>query len=147
MFGYTSIKDFTTTMFGASWKPFVLFGGAGLINGLITDYMWDSASDIYFLWLMLFIDFATGIYASVKAKEKVTSKKMPRVFINILGYSLLLALSWNMALRSILFKYLPSVIYTGFMGVTFFSIYENMERAGVKLSKGLTAKIKSMFFK
>lgn len=147
MFGYASLKDCKNTMFGNNWKPFVICGFFGLINSWITKYMWGSTSDVYFLYTMLLLDFITGIYSAYRNRIPITSKKMPRVLINLIGYSILLSVSWNMSLKSIAFKFLPTIIYNGFLGVTFYSIYENLDKSGVQLSKNMITKIKDLFKK
>lgn len=128
--GYDSITDFIYTNLGlSSVKLNTLFAFIATITSFVTDYIWDDARSYYFLVFCLGIDFLTGILKSIQNKT-FSSKRIPRMFVTVLFYSLMLALSWNAAKSSDLFFWLPSAIFAGFLSTTLVSIFENIYAIG-----------------
>ncbi len=73
------------------------------------------------LWLLMLIDWITGIIKSIKAKSFV-SYKLYRMPIYFVATTLVLSLSWWMSKQSILFTFLPGLVIGGFYSTYFISL-------------------------
>lgn len=130
LLGYDSISDFIQTNLGLSHLKLNCFASIiAILTTFITDYVYDDARAYYFLIFSLAVDFITGIWKSVKNKT-FSSSRIPRMFVTILFYSLMLSLAWNSARSSELFIWLPSAIFAGFLSTTLVSIFENIYAIG-----------------
>ncbi len=128
--GYDSIVDFFYTNFGfSSIKLNIITVLIASITSFTTSYIWDDARAYYFLVFCLFIDFITGVWKAFTNKT-FASKRMPRMLVTVLLYSLMLSLSWNAAKSSMMFIWLPAAMYGGFLCTTLVSIFENINTIG-----------------
>lgn len=133
--GFLSMKDYLFTILG--WnnleKLFIatFFSlSSAAVDQFIMHYMYDSPGAVRFLAFIIAVDFLSGISIAIKTKT-FTSKQAPRAFVTLFGYAMLLTLSWNMAKFSPVWSFLPSTLYGGFIGVTFYSIWENAGKLGI----------------
>ena len=126
--GFDSISDFVSTMVG--WKNAninVVIAMLAGVSTFITDYIWDDASAVFFMVFLIMVDFITGVIKSIYSKPKTfSSARLPRAFVILLSYCLLLCIGWNAAHYSILFIWLPGVIWGGLISTLILSIIENL---------------------
>lgn len=129
--GFDSITDFLQTVFGFKHKATNLYlaAVAGLTS-FITNYIWDDAGAVYFMFFLVGADFITGIYKAKKNKV-FSSTRFPRAFVSLLVYCLLLAVSWNSANYSSLFTWLPGLMYGGIISTLLLSLIENLQSSGL----------------
>lgn len=126
--GFSSIQDFVQTALG--WKNasinLIIACIAG-ISTFITNYIWDDASAVFFMVFLIAVDFITGVARSIRSKPKsFSSARMPRAFVILVAYCLLLSIGWNAAHFSVLFIFLPGVIWGGLISTLILSILENL---------------------
>lgn len=145
IFGFTCLTDYANTMFAVKNKLLFLFSVTfGSIT--FTDYFWHSYQQIVFLWIMLLLDLATGVWAAVKSKS-FTSRKLPRWAGIAFSYSLLLFISYNMSKFTPIFFWLPGSLYGLFVAVQFKSLSENLAKLGflkIPMLKKINDKIDSV---
>ena len=154
MLGYSSIKDLVFTAMGltskkATYTAFFVSFSMATVDTFITHYMYDSAEAVKFLAFIVLTDFLTGSWYALKTKT-FTSKQAPRAFVTLFCYALLITLSWNMAKYSPVWSFLPALLYGGFLGVTFYSIWENFGKLGVvdkDFSNLIKTKLKNSIYK
>jgi phage-related holin len=142
--GFDSVLDFAYSLFGLKTPVFnfimaVLFG----ISGFVTNYVYDSFEAVYLLWILMFIDWITGVLKSMKLKSFV-SHRLYRMPLYFLATTVILALGWNMAKYSIVFIPVPGFIIGGFYSVYFISILENLGELEL-LPKSMVKALKSRF--
>jgi len=124
--GFTDMNDFLTSLF--SPKTFLVqLGGVGIasITTFLTDYVWNSAEAIYLLWILMLVDWFTGLTYAIKSKT-YWSRKNFRMPIYFICTSFLIGVSWWLSKFSIAFTYLPAIVYGGFCAVYLSSWVENM---------------------
>lgn len=128
LFGFQGFKDLAHSVFGGrnpyEFMAASIFASLAFVGTFITKYVYDDEAAIYLLVFMVGVDFVTGVLASRKSGD-FSSKKAPRAFVILFMYAVLISISWNMAAKSTVWGFLPSLLYGGFTGVTFFSIIEN----------------------
>ena len=125
-FGFSSINDFLTSLFGLKWFNLTMWPSfIFALGGIITGCIYESAETVYILWLLMLIDWITGIIKSIKTKSFV-SYKLYRMPIYFVATTLVLSLSWWMSKQSILFTFLPGLVIGGFYSVFFISLLENL---------------------
>lgn len=142
--GFDSLADFGDSLFRLKdWSITGLFALIGGISTMITNYMYDTPEAIWTLWILMFLDWGTGIFKSMKKKEFVSYKlfRMPLYFV---ATSIIVSLSWWMAKSSMIFYLLPGLVVAGFYAVYFISLAENLGELGY-LPKTLVAVLKSRF--
>ena len=139
--GFDSFGELLGSLFGLK-NPLLnmaLAFGATLTS-FITQYIWDDASAVYFMVIIIVIDAFAGIWKSIKYKT-FRSSKLPRIFVITTIYVVMLSISWNAAKFSPLFIWLPGAVYGGLIGTQIVSIYENFAELGY-LPKGLLYDLK-----
>ncbi len=125
--GFDSLTDFATTLVG--WKAKYFVGATSILGSLITGYVYDSETAVYFLCFLLATDTLTAIVRAIK-QNVFTSKRLPRILAILVSYILMLVCSTWMAKFSVIYAWLPGAIYTGFCAVLFVSIAENLMLSG-----------------
>lgn len=128
--GFDSFSEFITTVFGLKNSVVNLYFAivAGLTS-LITNYIWDDSSAVYFMAFLVAADFLSGIWKAKKNKV-FSSTRFPRAFVSLLIYCLLLAVSWNAAKHSVLFVWLPGATFGGIISTLILSLIENLQALG-----------------
>ncbi len=124
--GFISLSDFANSLFGTKWNlfnsiPSFLLG----LTGFITGYIYDSAETVYLLWILMALDWFTGIFKSFKGKS-FTSSKLFRMPIYFVATTIILSLSWWLSKNSLIFIPLPGLVIGGFYSVYLVSMLENM---------------------
>lgn len=148
-FGFSSVYDYFTTLFG--YKKIAILWCIGCLtslSGFIESYIWQTPSAIYTLVIAVIIDFITGVWGAKKKGIKISSRKLPRFLVTLFSYMTMLSLSFNMAHESQTLGFLPGFLYTGFCGVTLYSIWENFTKIGVfdeNLNTYIKNKLKSLY--
>lgn len=124
--GFTSIADFTGSLFNVGdWATNGVFSGIAALITLISGYIYDSPDAVYTLWILMIIDWITGISRAIKFKE-LTSYKLFRMPLYFVATSVILSLSWWIAKGSPIFTLLPGIVLGGFYSVYFISLLENL---------------------
>ena len=128
--GFESFRDFITSTLGMN-SPLINSIGAliALLSSFITDYMWDSYEAVYVLWLLMALDWFTGLSYAIKSKT-YWSRKNFRMPIYFIATSVLLSLSWHLSHVNVFFYPLPSLVYGGFCAVYLSSLMENTGKLG-----------------
>lgn len=128
--GFDSLSEFFTTVFGLKNSVINLyFAGVAGLTSLITNYIWDDSSAVYFMAFLVASDFISGVYKA-KKKKVFSSTRFPRAFVSLLIYCLLLAVSWHAAKHSGLFAWLPGAMYGGIISTLILSLIENLQALG-----------------
>jgi phage-related holin len=126
LFGFTSIGDFLTSLFGVKWGIFNMIPAFLLsLTTFITGYIYESAETVYILWVLMAFDWITGLLKSFKTKSFV-SYRLFRMPIYFVATTLVLSLSWWLSKNSFLFTPIPGLVIGGFYSVYFISILENL---------------------
>lgn len=139
--GFSSLREFFECLVGI--KSLVFNGTVALVTmftSFITHYIWNDVQAVYFMLFLIGIDALTGIWKAYVYKT-FSSSRLPRIFVISTIYVLMLAISWNAAIYSSLFVWLPGMVYGGLIGTLIVSIYENLAQLGY-LPKGLLYDIK-----
>jgi phage-related holin len=142
--GFHSISDFCSSQFRFDdWSFNGLVAFFGVITSFITGFVWDSPEAVWTLWVLMGVDWLTGIIKSVRNKEFISYKlfRMPLYFVVT---SFVLGISWWMSKGSPIFFILPGLVMAGFYSVYFISLLENLGEIGL-LPKGLVNVLKSRF--
>jgi phage-related holin len=125
MFGYESLTDFGTSLIKSKAILLAVFPAFGmLIHSFITGYVYSSAEPIYIMWILLLLDWVSGIAKAMYFKEFVSSKLL-RTPIKILVYSAVMGIAWQMGQHLSVFTYLPIILLSLFYADSFFSLLEN----------------------
>lgn len=142
--GFYSLNDFLQSLLGLkNWITNVAIGLLGATSTFITGYIWDTPSAIYFLWILMFFDWVTGIWKSMRKKEFVSYKlfRMPLFYV---ATSIVISFSWWMEKGSIIFYLLPGFVLASFYSVYFVSLLENLGELEL-LPKPLVVVLKKKF--
>lgn len=142
--GFESTTDFYQSLFGVkNWAFNVAVGIVGSLTTFILKYMWDDEKAVYTLWIMMLLDWSTGVLKGIITKRFVSFKifRMPLYF---LATSLVISLSWWMAKGNLIFLPLPGLVMGGFYSVYFVSLLENMGEIGL-LPKPIVRALKNRF--
>lgn len=124
--GFTSIADFTGSLFNAEdWITNGIFSAIAALVTLLSGYMYDSNDAVYTLWILMVVDWFTGVSRAIKFKE-LTSYKLFRMPLYFVATSVLLSIAWWMAKGSPIFALLPGIVLGGFYSVYFISLLENL---------------------
>lgn len=138
--GFTCMSDFWQTLSGWKYSAInFLMAFCGAITGFITTYIYDDAKAVYFMAFLVGVDFLTGVFKAMK-KGNFTSSRLPRAFVILLAYSLLLCMGWQASKYSVLFIWLPGLIYGGLISTLLVSTIENLYLLGL-IKKDLLSKI------
>lgn len=144
LLGFDSVGDFLISLSG--WKSKLIVGYLsiiGALSSLITNYIYNDAKAVYLLAFMMFFDLITASFRAYKNKS-FSSRRLPRVFVILVCYVVLLSISWNMAKQSVLFAWLPGALYTGMITTVFISIIENLVQAKI-IKSGFAKEIINKF--
>jgi hypothetical protein len=130
LIGFTSLKDFFNTISGyksikLNFIIAFLFG----VSTFIQNWIYNSAPAIYFMTALLFFDLITGVIRAFKQRN-FTSAKLPRAFVVLLTYCILLSISTQASIYSPYFTFLPGVVYGGILSTLIVSLMENLYQAG-----------------
>lgn len=131
IFGFSSVHDYFTSIFG--FKNIIVnfvFVFCASLTTFISDYVWDSASAVYFMLFLIGIDAITGVIKAFKQKT-FSSARLPRIAVIMVSYCVLLSIAWNAAVYSMWFKFLPSVVYGMLIGTLILSVFENFAIIGI----------------
>jgi phage-related holin len=142
--GFESLEDFTSSLFGLKhWLTNVMVGLIGGMTSFIVDYMWDSPSAVYTLWVLMASDWTTGVLKGM-VNKKLSSYKLFRMPLYYVATSFVISIAWWMAKNNILFTPLPGIVMAGFYSVYFVSLLENLGEIGV-LPKAMVVMLKTRF--
>lgn len=126
LFGFSSGSDFLASLFGIKYSiinivPSLILG----LTSFVTGYIYETAETVYLLWILMSLDWATGLLKSFKNKSFVSYRifRMPIYFV---ATTLILSLSWWLSKNSLLFIPLPGLVIGGFYSVYMVSMLENM---------------------
>ena len=126
LFGFSSGSDFLASLFGVKWGFVNVIPGFLLgLTSFITGFVYESAETVYLLWILMALDWATGLLKSFKTKSFV-SYKLFRMPIYYVATTLILCLSWWLSKNSFLFTPIPGLVIGGFYSVYFISMLENL---------------------
>jgi hypothetical protein len=141
-FGFKTSTDFLLSTFGFSIKKSVLLMGGffGFLEVAVKDFIGlDPLVYISFV-ILLFLEFLTGIKASVKEGKKIQSKRIGRVILKIMIYTLIIGIINIFSTKLFIPKVLGyslniySVIYYSVLNLIIFqlllSVFENLTRLG-----------------
>ena len=143
-FGFTSLNDFAISLFGLKTPLFnFIFGVLFVITSFISDWVYDEPSAIYTLWVLMFVDWATGIVKAFHSKT-FTSSRLFRMPLYFVATTFLIAISWHIAKYQFLFQLIPSFILGGFYSVYLVSLIENLGELNL-LPKRMVSALKSRF--
>lgn len=115
-----------------------------LIKTAIASLAALVSSDPQLIVLVIFLvalDTVTGMIASTKRKEKITSKRLSMMTVKLIEYYLLAAASLAVANSFDLLSWLSSTVFLYIALTELFSIFENVSQTNEKL-KGYLEKIK-----
>lgn len=128
--GYDSISDFFTSVLGLKNIAVNLwFSLLALISSFTSGYIYNDENAVYFMVFLIFVDFYTGVWKSIKNKS-FKSTRFPRAFVSMLIYCLMLSISWKASTFSVFFSWLPSTVYGGLIGTLLLSVFENLAALG-----------------
>lgn len=102
-----------------------LFSFFTVAEQFIEKFVWAEAAQYWFLIMLIIVDFVTGVLKAMKFKMFVP-KKLPRVFIVMIAYTLLMYISFYGARVVPLLFWLPTALYSLFVLMTLLSIAQNM---------------------
>ena len=140
--GFDSLSDFFNTLLGLkNYMINTTVTCIAVLTTFITSYIWDSSSAVYFMLFLVGIDAITGIAKAIK-KKIFSSSRLPRILVIMLSYCIMLAISWNAARYSFMFKPLPPIVYGGLISTLIISIFENFAILGI-IEKELFFSIKN----
>lgn len=131
MLGYTNFKELMISAFGLN-QPLPNIIGASIagLSTFITHYIYNDARAIYTLIAIILLDAITGITRAVK-QNKFSSARLPRILVIMILYTGLLAIGWNLSKVSVVYAWLPGVLYGGFVTTLIISIFENAHQIGL----------------
>ena len=98
--GFGSVKELMDSVLGLkiSIVHFVLAACTALTS-LITQYIWDEASAVYFVLILILVDASTGVWKSI-VNRSFGSSKLPRTSVISRISVLMLSISWRAAKHS-----------------------------------------------
>lgn len=144
--GFENIQDYFHTLFGTKTLAFNLTVSiVTAMTAFITKYIYNDVAAVYLMIIMAGVDFLTGVMCAIQ-NNSFRSARLPRQFVSIFSYCVLLSFSWNMAEHSKLFSLLPAIIYGGILATLFVSVAENCSKLGI-INKNLYQKILDFFKK
>ena len=160
-FGFDCSAEFLNSSFGfCSSKPMLVVGfSTATIATFVENYIGlDPLVYIAFI-LLLFLEFLTGIKASVKEGVKIQSKRFGRVILKLLIYTILIGVVNTFRTRLEVPSFLGNAIniYSWIYFITInliilqliLSVFENLNRLGFEESnriyKGISKAIKKFF--
>lgn len=127
LLGYENLNDFIQTNFGIhSAKQNIILTIFGGLSSFISNYIYNDVNAVYFLLLLLLLDFVSGVWRAIVLK-KFTSARMPRIVATAIIYCGLLSVSWHIAKFAPVYSFLPGAIYAVFAGTLFKSLIENIK--------------------
>ena len=160
-FGFKTGTDYISSTFGFCWKKSIMIMGLsfGALGAQVESFIGlDPIVYLAFL-VLLFLEFRTGIKASIKDNVKIQSKRIGRVILKMLTYTLIIGIINIFKTKLFIPKILGfevniySVIYYTVLNLIIFqlllSVFENLSRLGYKESSKifliLTKKIDKWF--
>ena len=160
-FGFKTGADYMSSTFGFCWKKSTIIMGLsfGALGAQVESFIGlDPIVYLAFL-ILLFLEFRTGIKASIKDNVKIQSKRIGRVILKMLTYTLIIGIINIFKTKLFIPKILGfevniySVIYYTVLNLIIFqlllSVFENLARLGYKESSKifsiLTKKIDKWF--
>ena len=141
-FGFCSFNEVWQTIINLKiftshfWLTIITF-----LSTFITTYIWESTHAYYTLIFLLMVDFITGVAKGIKFKC-FSSRKFSRIVVILIAYTSLLSIAFNLAKASVVYFFLPNLIFTLLTSTALISIVENLGELGI-LKKDLIDFIKS----
>lgn len=130
-FGFDSMSDFVESFLGFKhWLGTGIISIATAIASFISNYMWDDPVSVYLLWILMSADWISGVAKSMK-KKKFSSYRFWRMPLYFVATSFVVSLSWWIAKKQVVYVWLPGLTMSGFYGVYFFSLLENLGELGL----------------
>lgn len=158
-FGFRTSLEFANSTFGfTANKPILLISfSLGFIGTAIENFLGlDPMVYIAFI-LLLFLEFFTGIKASVREGRKIRSKKFGRVILKLLIYTMIIGIVNIFRVKLTVPKAfgvevnIYSLIYYSSLNLIIFqlilSVFENLARLGFKESSRIFLFLTSKFDK
>jgi len=160
-FGFKTIEEFGISTFGFTIKKEIITLGIslGTLAAVVESFVGlDPLVYIAFI-VLLYIEFRTGIKASIKDNKKIQSKKIGRVILKMLTYTVIIGIinifRTRLFIPSILgFEVnIYSVVYYAVLNLIIIqlllSVFENLSRLGYretnKIFHFITKKMESWF--
>ena len=97
----------------------------------LSSHMYDDPLAVHALLIAYILDFLTALYKCKVNNIKIKSSKLPRFIYHLLFIAGILTFSWYLSKTSLVFYFLPSLIYGGCMSQQLLSILENLGEANV----------------
>lgn len=130
--GFENIQDVLKSIL--CWKATVLavFGFlVGGLSGFIERYIWDDPGAFIFLFILIIIDFITGIVKGIKEKD-FRSRRIPRTAGKAITYAIMLFVAFNVnKYIEYVFFWLPMSMLGVFYMTELWSIVENFSKLGM----------------
>ncbi len=131
MLGFSNFKELMISAFGLNQPlPAIIGGTIAALSTFITNYIYDDARAIYTLIAIILLDAITGITRAVK-QNKFSSSRLPRILVIMILYTGLMAIGWNLSKISVVYSWLPGILYGGFVSTLIISIFENAHQIGL----------------
>lgn len=135
--GFDNFSDLYTSIIGFKGNIMapISFLFAGGLSMFITNNVWENPNEVYFLAILIGIDFFTGVWKAIKFrkddKKKFQSRKITRTVGKIVTYSLLIYISFNLDKNQhAIFFWMPYSILAVFYATEAWSIIENLSDIG-----------------
>tara|TARA_R110001606_G_C15225774_1_gene634558 strand:- start:267 stop:755 length:489 start_codon:yes stop_codon:yes gene_type:complete len=131
-FGFNSfkeIREYFTKYIGSNATGILTL--IALIGNFIEQFIYTSSGAIFFLWALYFTDFLTGIAVAIFIKKDFRSKHFPRFLVGLFFGTVLISISFNAGIYSLIYSYLGSTIYAVLIGQNIISIFENAAKFNV----------------
>tara|TARA_R110001606_G_scaffold349457_1_gene499404 strand:- start:5836 stop:6315 length:480 start_codon:yes stop_codon:yes gene_type:complete len=132
LFGFDSLqqlKEYFTKYAGSNATGILAL--IALVSNFIEQFIYTSSGAIYFLWALYFLDFLTGVAVAIFIKKDFRSKHFPRFLVGLFFGTVLISISFNAGIYSIIYSYLGSTIYAVLIGQNIISIFENAGKFNV----------------
>lgn len=129
--GFNSISDLLLSTTGIYYAKFhmVIVTFFVAVTGFIGTWIWEDPNAVWTLWVLMLIDYITGILKAIYNK-RFSSFKLWRMPIYFIVTTMLLSLAFWMAKGTITFALMPTIVISGFYSVYFISIIENFGQLG-----------------
>jgi len=162
-FGYNGYTDyFYSTFHSYMIKPIAILSVSlstftFITNAIFTDYVGLQPIVYLSFFVLLLMEFATGIYASLKEGKKIESRKLGRFILKIASYTLVLTMV-NIFSKHIgtiglfgndfnMYAYVYSIVLNMIIIQLIISVLENLSRLGFRETSSVMQFIMKRFDK